>query len=919
MQSQILFSLQLVWYWNFLSTTGLSVFTHDPNDSTVAGQIVSEVQQSIKNHHEEMQELRRLEFSTSAFDKAPLHGSPPPFFEEVVRRYGPPGRQHRQEYANHPHSSARRLASLSVNNTAPIRFAFNFDTLNETLVQSDPFLKDRYCFRAGDWYRVGYPTSSKPTGPGPDNCNRTSMGMAINAKNLWCVCTSSDEITPALVNLVKQATADVSKMLSAYFSVRPVQGKLKFTNSEGTYPAMWANTGQTGARCDADCVKGYKIFVPDWLCSIGTVADVLLSLTIQPEIAGIGGTGAFCSSDQNGRPLHLVFNWIYRPDAALIANMRAKAVLQQYNQMVTLIKHEVLHGLGFGPSMWLNSFISSGQRRQIIAQKPVYDKSGQKDVVYFFVPGTRASDVAKAYFGCDDDSQWQGLPLMGWPAFGRDSHHETRTMRDDLMSYGDGDSISSITLAALEDTGHYLANYSNADCIYWGQGRGCKFVTSRCEVRETVATANTSDVNDCSRSWSETYSPSNSEALRLCAKPQCKTLPCQKECYTGKLGGSCRNVPKGDIVAAGESNWVSSLQGQVEAYATSLAAVSDLAWILALPISLCCWYCFICCQPRSPTKFQSRVKKVFFFLNGIVFLSGALIVAGGGYLLFNIQLIQAYTSPVVVQGGIVLGSGIVLLSLFAALAVYKHSRCLTLIALLFSILGFLGLVAAVSFISVFARNADGLSSHSLAASGQASIAQSNPVYPYIESYICRTYQMCCTPTEVFEIIVANNGSAQCKASHEGIREGGDFILSDPSNPKFCPTITGVSDDLGASKGICQLLQDNSDTFKLDKCKADYCSSALQGYQNFLLICVDVYRKNLRILSLITGSAISFLLLLACALFSIWKTAPRSSAKKDSTANKHAVVPSHPEDNSASKPTRVAAPSNKKNSRVTPHT
>ena len=36
--------------------------------------------------------------------------------------------------------------------------------------------------------------------------------------------------------------------------------------------------------------------------------------------------------------------------------------------------------------------------------------------------------------------QWQGLPLMSWPTHGRDSHHETRVMRD-------------------EDMGHYLARY----------------------------------------------------------------------------------------------------------------------------------------------------------------------------------------------------------------------------------------------------------------------------------------------------------------------------------------------------------------------------------------------------------------------------------------------------------------------------
>ena len=51
---------------------------------------------------------------------------------------------------------------------------------------------------------------------------------------------------------------------------------------------------------------------------------------------------------------------------------------------------------------------------------------------------------------------------MGLPELGRASHWETRTMRDDVMTYGGGPAIiSSITLAAMEDLGHYLANYSS--------------------------------------------------------------------------------------------------------------------------------------------------------------------------------------------------------------------------------------------------------------------------------------------------------------------------------------------------------------------------------------------------------------------------------------------------------------------------
>ena len=54
-------------------------------------------------------------------------------------------------------------------------------------------------------------------------------------------------------------------------------------------------------------------------------------------------------------------------------------------------------------------------------------------------------------------------------------------MRDDVMSYGKGtEAVSALTLAAMEDLGFYLANYSAAQCMSWGHFQGCGFVTSRC-------------------------------------------------------------------------------------------------------------------------------------------------------------------------------------------------------------------------------------------------------------------------------------------------------------------------------------------------------------------------------------------------------------------------------------------------------
>lgn len=41
--------------------------------------------------------------------------------------------------------------------------------------------------------------------------------------------------------------------------------------------------------------------------------------------------------------------------------------------------------------------------------------------------------------------------------------------------------ISNITLALMEDTGWYIANYSMAEPMSWGKGLGCDFVMKSCK------------------------------------------------------------------------------------------------------------------------------------------------------------------------------------------------------------------------------------------------------------------------------------------------------------------------------------------------------------------------------------------------------------------------------------------------------
>ncbi|CAE8588448.1 unnamed protein product, partial [Polarella glacialis] len=529
--------------------------------------------------------------------KAPATGrglSQRPWLSRVMERYGRPPRQHPQQYGA---PRARQLAGAVLNggNTEPIRFHLNFDTLYEDKVQTNPILADRFCFRLKDWFKAGHPNGPKPStaDDAVDVCNRATMGMELRDLNTWCRCTQGDVITEDMRRLVILAVTQAVAELKTMVRVRPVKGKLKLKQSEGVYTAMWQKLNQTGVYCNADCVKGSLVSVPDTLCSEGVDADIILSTALPPPVPGVQGSGGFCAQDQNGRPVHITFDCMRRVDQS-----QSKENLDELARGYrTLVLHEVLHGLGFGMGLWGNTFNADGSRRVIVKQLKVTDADGTQDFVYHFVKGTRTYDAAQLYFGCHEDSKWQGLPLMSWPPSGRDSHHETRVMRDDLMSYGYGTAVSGITLASLEDTGHYLANYSHAQCMNWGRGRGCEFVMSRCQVRPTGSVVTGLTVPTyCNRAWTTVLHASNDQALQKCTPIQCQSrldngkATCDLECFTGTLPADseeapCQQGPVGDVAAAGSAGWLQDLQDSFLKYDGSVEQLQSLAFVAIALIS----------------------------------------------------------------------------------------------------------------------------------------------------------------------------------------------------------------------------------------------------------------------------------------------------------------------------------------------
>ncbi|EKF26228.1 surface protease GP63, putative, partial [Trypanosoma cruzi marinkellei] len=102
---------------------------------------------------------------------------------------------------------------------------------------------------------------------------------------------------------------------------------------------------------------------------------------------------------------------------------------------------------------------------------------GLPKVSVISTPKTKA--MARQYHNCPT---LEGVELEdeGGPDTVR-SHWKKRNMRDELMTADVGVGLySALTLAAFEDMGVYVANYSAAEMLWWGNNSGCGLLEKKC-------------------------------------------------------------------------------------------------------------------------------------------------------------------------------------------------------------------------------------------------------------------------------------------------------------------------------------------------------------------------------------------------------------------------------------------------------
>ncbi|KAI4458967.1 leishmanolysin-like peptidase [Holotrichia oblita] len=179
---------------------------------------------------------------------------------------------------------------------------------------------------------------------------------------------------------------------------------------------------------------------------------------------------------------------------------------QDLETLLSTVKHEILHALGFSVSLfgfyrdqdgnpltprrpetgkpalneklqtyqWSEKVIKTIRRRNWLVRSGTVDR----DIKMIVTPQV-VKEVRK-YFNCHllegaelEDQGEEGTVLTHW---------EKRVFENEAMTgtHTQNPIISNVTLALMEDTGWYRANYEMAEAMSWGKGLGCNFVMRSC-------------------------------------------------------------------------------------------------------------------------------------------------------------------------------------------------------------------------------------------------------------------------------------------------------------------------------------------------------------------------------------------------------------------------------------------------------
>ena len=140
----------------------------------------------------------------------------------------------------------------------------------------------------------------------------------------------------------------------------------------------------------------------------------------------------------------------------------------------TILVHEFTHILGFTKTFFEEIY------------KNIFYETDKYGIERSYLNSPKLLNVAKKYFNCDS---LKGVELENQGGEGTaGSHWETRILLGEYMngySYTEEQVISEFTLALLEDSGYYKANYYTGGLMRFGKNKGCAFLEEKCFDKNT--------------------------------------------------------------------------------------------------------------------------------------------------------------------------------------------------------------------------------------------------------------------------------------------------------------------------------------------------------------------------------------------------------------------------------------------------
>ncbi|KAJ7958068.1 Leishmanolysin-like peptidase [Quillaja saponaria] len=337
----------------------------------------------------------------------------------------------------------------------PIRIYLNYDAVGHS--------PDRDCRNIGDIVKLGEPPSTSL--PGSPSCN--PHGDPPIFGDCWYNCTLDDISGEDKTHRLRKALGQTADWFRRALAVEPVKGNLRLSG--------YSACGQDGG------VQLPREYVEEGVSD----ADLVLLVTTRPTTGNTLAWAVACERDQWGRAIAGHVNVAPRHLTA-----EAETLLS-----ATLI-HEVMHVLGFDPHAFAH-FRDERKRRRDQVTEQVMDENLGRTVTRVVLP--RVVMHSRYHYGAFSVN-FTGLELEDGGGRGTSgSHWEKRLLMNEIMT-GSVDTrsvVSKMTLALLEDSGWYKANYSMADHLDWGHNQGTEFLTSRCNLWKGAYHCNTTQLSGC--------------------------------------------------------------------------------------------------------------------------------------------------------------------------------------------------------------------------------------------------------------------------------------------------------------------------------------------------------------------------------------------------------------------------------------